>query len=77
MRLGRLAVDASARRRGIAAALLGARPSARARDTRRPRSCCTRQTDARSLYEHAGYAARGDAFVEAGIEHVAMEKPLA
>ena len=31
---------------------------------------------ARDLYEQAGYRARGRVFVEAGIEHIAMEKVL-
>jgi hypothetical protein len=29
------------------------------------------------VYERAGYRLQGDVFVEQGIEHVAMEKPLA
>jgi predicted GNAT family N-acyltransferase len=34
------------------------------------------QTYTQELYERAGYRARGRAFTEAGIEHVAMEKAL-
>ena len=34
------------------------------------------QTYARSLYEAAGYEPRGRIFMEAGIEHIAMEKHL-
>ena len=34
------------------------------------------QTYARSLYDQAGYVPRGRAFVEASIEHIAMEKTL-
>jgi predicted GNAT family N-acyltransferase len=34
------------------------------------------QTYARSLYEGAGYQPRGRAFMESGIEHIAMEKLL-
>ena len=34
------------------------------------------QTYARSLYESAGYEPRGRIFMEAGIEHIAMEKHL-
>jgi predicted GNAT family N-acyltransferase len=72
----RLAVRASARRRGIATALLElAEAEARAAGIRR--LVLHAQTYARELYEHAGYQARGQLFVEAGIEHVAMEKPLA
>ena len=33
------------------------------------------QTYALELYRDAGYEERGPAFVEEGIEHVAMEKP--
>ena len=32
------------------------------------------QLEARPLYERAGYAARGDVFLDAGIEHVRMHK---
>jgi ElaA protein len=35
------------------------------------------QTGARSLYERAGFQIRGEEFVEEGIPHVTMEKPLA
>jgi len=34
------------------------------------------QTYAQGLYEGVGYRPRGKVFVEAGIEHVAMEKVL-
>ena len=72
----RLAVRRSARRRGIATALLEL-AEAEARAARASRLVLHAQTYAQSLYEHAGYQARGQLFVEAGIEHVAMEKPLA
>jgi predicted GNAT family N-acyltransferase len=72
----RLAVRADARRRGIATALLdGADVEARAAGSRR--LVLHAQTYARELYERAGYRTRGRVFVEAGIEHVAMEKQLA
>ncbi len=71
----RLAVERSARRRGIATALLSAADDeARAAGARR--LVLHAQTYARSLYELAGYRARGREFTEAGIEHVAMEKQL-
>ncbi|MEA2393256.1 MAG: hypothetical protein QOJ82_1147, partial [Solirubrobacteraceae bacterium] len=35
------------------------------------------QVGARGLYERAGYEARGDVFLDAGIEHVTMAKALA
>ena len=34
------------------------------------------QTYALGLYERAGYTTRGECFVDAGIEHLAMDKPL-
>jgi ElaA protein len=71
----RLAVRASMRRRGIATALLEA-AEAETRAARGRRLVLHAQTYARELYERAGYGARGRVFVEAGIEHVAMEKQL-
>jgi predicted GNAT family N-acyltransferase len=72
----RLAVRPSARRRGIATALLeAAETETRAAGGRR--LVLHAQTYARELYENAGYRPRGRAFWEAGIEHIAMEKPLA
>ncbi len=75
VRLGRLAVEASARRRGIASALL-VRSEQWAREHEATEMVLAAQTDARPLYEQVGYVARGDAFMEAGIEHVMMHKPL-
>jgi predicted GNAT family N-acyltransferase len=72
----RLAVLAAYRRRGIATALLElAEAEARAAGARR--LVLHAQTYAQTLYERAGYRPRGRVFVEAGIEHVAMELPLA
>jgi predicted GNAT family N-acyltransferase len=71
----RLAVRRSARRRGIATALLEmADGEARAAGGRR--LVLHAQTYAKALYEQAGYVPRGRPFREAGIEHVAMEKEL-
>lgn len=76
VQLSRLAVDSETRRQGIAAALL------READ-REATGCGARrivlhaQTYARDLYTSGGYEPRGRVFVEAGIEHVAMEKRLA
>ncbi len=75
VQFSRLAVRRSARRRGIATALLElADDEARAGGARR--LVLHAQTYARSLYEAAGYEPRGRVFMEAGIEHVAMEKYL-
>jgi predicted GNAT family N-acyltransferase len=71
----RLAVRPSARRRGIATALLEmADEETRAAGGRR--IVLHAQTYAQELYEQAGYRPRGRVFTEAGIEHIAMEKVL-
>jgi predicted GNAT family N-acyltransferase len=72
-KLGRMAVAASARRRGLASALL-AEAEARARKGGAARIALAAQTGALALYERAGYTAYGDRFLDAGIEHVMMEK---
>jgi predicted GNAT family N-acyltransferase len=75
VQFSRLAVAVEARRQGIASALLEvADDETRAGGARR--LVLHAQTYARSLYEAAGYHARGREFTEAGIEHVAMEKVL-
>jgi predicted GNAT family N-acyltransferase len=75
VQFSRLAVRESARRRGIASALLAlADEETRAGGARR--IVLHAQTYARSLYEAAGYEPRGRIFMEAGIEHIAMEKHL-
>jgi predicted GNAT family N-acyltransferase len=71
----RLAVRRSARRRGIATALLQlADEETRALGGRR--LVLHAQTYAQALYERAGYRTRGRVFTEAGIKHIAMEKQL-
>jgi predicted GNAT family N-acyltransferase len=73
VQFSRLAVQVSARRHGIASALLDlADEEAKAAGSRR--LVLHAQTYARSLYEAAGYEPRGRLFMEAGIEHIAMEK---
>jgi predicted GNAT family N-acyltransferase len=75
VQFSRLAVRIGARRHGIATALLKlADAEARAGGARR--LVLHAQTYARSLYEGAGYEPRGRIFMEAGIEHIAMEKHL-
>jgi predicted GNAT family N-acyltransferase len=74
--LGRLAVDASARRQGIAALLVRAADAwGRAHGARR--MLLSAQTYASGLYLAAGYVPVGDPYMEAGIEHVDMELDLA
>jgi cystathionine beta-lyase len=71
----RLAVRVSARRQGIATAMLAAADE-EAIAGGAHRLVLHAQTYARELYENAGYRPRGRVFWEAGIEHVAMEKLL-
>jgi predicted GNAT family N-acyltransferase len=75
-KLGRVAVAAAARRRGIASRLL-AEGEARARAIGARRIALAAQTDALALYERAGYTPYGGRFMDAGIEHQMMEKRLA
>ena len=75
VQFSRLAVRADVRRQGIATALLAEAD----RETRlggASRLVLHAQTYALPLYEKAGYRTRGRVFVEADIEHVAMEKLL-
>jgi predicted GNAT family N-acyltransferase len=74
-KLGRMAVAASARRRGIASRLLAA-AEAHARTAGTARIALAAQTGALGLYERAGYAGRGERFLDAGIEHLMMDKRL-
>jgi predicted GNAT family N-acyltransferase len=75
VQFSRLAVKQSARRQGIASALLRM-TDAESRARGANRIVLHAQTYARALYDQAGYVPRGREFVEAGIEHVAMEKLL-
>ena len=75
VQFSRLAVAAGARRRGVASALLRV-ADAETRAGGASRLVLHAQTYARSLYDQAGYAPRGREFVEADIEHIAMEKLL-
>jgi predicted GNAT family N-acyltransferase len=75
VKLGRMAVAPSHRGRGLAAALL-VEADARARELGARRIALAAQLGAQSLYERAGYAAYGDVFLDAGIEHVMMGKVL-
>jgi predicted GNAT family N-acyltransferase len=75
VQFSRFAVARTARRQGVASAMLRvADEQALARGANRV--VLHAQTYVRSLYERAGYIARGREFVEAHIEHVAMEKLL-
>ena len=75
VKLGRLAVAADARGRGIASRLL-AEAEAQALAGGERRIALDAQTGALALYERAGYSARGERFMDAGLEHLRMEKRL-
>jgi predicted GNAT family N-acyltransferase len=74
-KLGRVAVAATARRRGIASQLIDA-SEAHARALGARRIALAAQTGALSLYRRAGYTPYGERFPDAGIEHLMMEKAL-
>lgn len=75
MRIGRLCVRGSARRQGLASALL-AEGEREARAVGAVRMVMNAQTSVMSIYAATGYEPRGTPFEEAGIEHLAMEKRL-
>jgi predicted GNAT family N-acyltransferase len=75
-KLGRLVVAREARRRGIGGRLL-AFAEKEARTAGAGRIVLNAQTRARGVYRAAGYTERGARFMEAGIEHVRMERALA
>jgi predicted GNAT family N-acyltransferase len=75
VKVGRVAVARSARRRGLAAAMLDeALAEARRRGCARARLAS--QVDVVALYERAGFAVESDVFEEAGIPHVWMGRAL-
>jgi ElaA protein len=74
-KFGRLCVRASARGRGVGAALLDA-AEAEARAAGAVRVGMHAQTGALQLYERSGYTPYGERFDEEGIEHIGMEKRL-
>jgi predicted GNAT family N-acyltransferase len=74
-KLGRVAVAQTARRRGIASRLI-ALSEAEARARGAARLVLAAQTGALPLYEKAGYAAYGERFMDANLEHLMMEKAL-
>ena len=75
-KFGRLVVARDARGAGIGRALLDD-AERRSRADGAERMVLTAQVAAMGLYERAGYTARGDVFLDAGIEHMTMEKALA
>jgi predicted GNAT family N-acyltransferase len=75
-RLGRMAVEAASRGRGLGAAILAAAERS-ARDAGASEMRLHAQRYIEDLYADAGYTPYGEPFVEEGIPHVAMEKQLA
>ncbi|CAN5528849.1 GNAT family N-acetyltransferase [soil metagenome] len=73
--LSRMAVDPGARGRGVGRALLRAAET-EGRATGARYIALHAQLHAQRLYSSSGYVAYGTRFMEAGIEHVAMEKAL-
>ncbi len=75
MKLERMAVDRRLRRLGVGSRLLtAAEDEARAEGA--GEILLHAQRRAESFYAARGFAAEGDTFLEAGIEHVAMRKAL-
>jgi predicted GNAT family N-acyltransferase len=75
-RLGRMAVEPARRGEGIGATMLeAAEREARAVGSQRIRLHA--QVAARTLYERGGFEIKGEEFMEEGIPHLTMEKPLA
>jgi predicted GNAT family N-acyltransferase len=74
-RLGRMAVEAGLRGRGIGGELLEAAERSALR-TGAERVTLHAQAAAESLYVRGGYEPVGERFLEEGIEHVRMEKCL-
>jgi predicted GNAT family N-acyltransferase len=75
-RLGRMAVEELWRGRGLGGAIL-AEAEAQARAGGAQRIRLHAQLAARSLYERSGFQVKGEQFMEEGIPHLTMEKPLA
>ena len=75
-RLGGMAVEARSRGRGLGREILAAAERS-ARDAGARLMRLHAQRYAEDLYAAAGYVPYGQPFVEEGIPHVSMEKPLA
>ncbi len=76
LKLERMAVERELRGSGVGSELLGEAERI-ARERGAARMMLHAQTHARDFYAANGYEPEGDLFMEAGIEHVRMSKPLA
>jgi predicted GNAT family N-acyltransferase len=74
-KIGRVAVLAAHRRKGVATQLM-ARLHELARAQGLSQVWCNAQISARPFYERLGYRSSGDVFDEAGIPHIKMDRPL-
>lgn len=74
-KIGRVAVERDARRRGVASEMLE-QALARARERGCREARLAAQLDATGLYERAGFAVESEPFEEAGIAHVWMARTL-
>ena len=75
-RIGRVAMHADWRRRGVALQMLGIALD-RAQELGCTHARLAAQLDAIELYRRAGFAVESDSFLEAGIAHVWMGRSLA
>ncbi len=75
LRIGRFAVRADQRRRGVGATLLD-NILTWARDQGYDRAVLSAQLSAVTFYEAAGFTPYGDTYLDAGIEHRSMVLPL-
>lgn len=76
LKLERMCVERGRRGTGVGTELLGEAERI-ARELGARRVLMHAQTHARGFYERNGYRSEGELFIEAGIEHVRMSKPLA
>jgi predicted GNAT family N-acyltransferase len=74
-KIGRVAVLATHRRTGVGIAVME-RLHSIAREARQTSLWCNAQLTAVPFYEQLGYVRTGPVFVEAGIDHVRMERAL-
>jgi predicted GNAT family N-acyltransferase len=75
VKIGRVAVARERRRQGIALAMLEL-ALARASELGCTRAVLSAQTRATDVYRRAGFAVESGLYMEAGIEHVRMGRPL-
>ncbi|WP_288010595.1 GNAT family N-acetyltransferase [Kyrpidia sp.] len=75
MKIGRMAVLPSHRRRGLGSRVIGILEEIAEREGQRT-IVLDAQVHARGFYERLGYEAEGEEFMDAGIPHIRMRKEL-